>query len=476
MDSPEEVPSPLLTSNSPEDEEGELQRPFTPELDLPDDLDPPSSPPMSPPPGVSADAGVTSEPVPSGSRSSREQNDFALPDNLSDNEDQATGQAQRSGLINDIFGDSDEEEEDESSKLPSTLDDLGDDLPGASSFTDSTAALTAEQAMGIIPEPGITTTGSGVKGDGEGGPKEDPDTDEELEMLNRNDGSGVFVSDFDAMMEKKKQERKRTMARKKKDEFITTADDRIMCMISQMKEAAEEDRRLNTAGQAAVNKLAMLKVVINQLKKQDLHSSFIECGILPVLADWLSPLPDNSLPHLSIRTKVLSTLQSFKQISTDMLKESKLGRVVMGLYKNNKEQFSNREISRKLLYNWARPIFGLDDNYGAMSREEREKEDQIHMLKNRRKRKKVDEEEKPEGEKPGDKNFILRARVPVPSNTDYVNRPRSKIDDDVVVKRHKQKDSKFDKLNQIMQNKKKMANPNSLRSSSVCITGNKMPL
>eukprot|EP00116_Pleurobrachia_bachei_P004130 sb/3464392/ len=470
MDSPEEVPSPLLTSNSPEDEEGELQRPCTPELDLPDDIDPPSSPPMSPPPGVSADAGVTSEPVPSGSRSSREQNDFALPDNLSDNEDQATGQAQRSGLINDIFGDSDEEEEEESSKLPSTLDE--DDLPGAS--TDSTAALTAEEAMGIIPEPG-TTTSTAVKPEGEGGAKEDPDTDEELEMLNRNDGTGVFVSDFDAMMEKKKQERKRTMARKKKDEFITTADDRIMCMISKMKEAAEEDRRLNTAGQAAVNKLAMLKVVINQLKKQDLHSSFIECGILPVLADWLSPLPDNSLPHLSIRREVLSTLRSFKQISTDMLKESKLGTVVMGLYKNNKEQFSNREVARKLIYNWARPIFGLDSDYSAMSREEREKEDQIHMLKNRRKRKKV-EEEQPEGEKPGDKNFILRARVPVPSNTDYVNRPRSKIDEDVVVKRHKQKDTKFDKLNQLMQNKKKMANPNSLRSSSVCITGNKMPL
>ena len=55
----------------------------------------------------------------------------------------------------------------------------------------------------------------------EGAKKRDDDevdTDEELEMLNRNDN--LFVSDFDLMMEKKKAERKRTMSRRKKDVIL----------------------------------------------------------------------------------------------------------------------------------------------------------------------------------------------------------------------------------------------------------------
>ena len=294
-------------------------------------------------------------------------------------------------------------------------------------------------------------------------------------MLNRNDN--LFVSDFDLMMEKKKAERKRSMSRRKKEvtDIINSSDDRIMYMISQMREAADEDRRLNQAGQAAVNKLGLLKLVIKQLNKHDLQNSFIDCGILGVLAEWLSPLPDNSLPHITIRTEILKILQIYPQINTDMLKQSKLGRVVMGLYKNTKERFSNREMARKLIHQWARPIFGLNDDYSAMSREERVDADLRHMVKSRKRRRKTEEDVKPEGDKPGDKNFIMRARVPVPSNTDYVIRPRSKIDNDVV-KRPKKLAPKLEKLNQKLANKKKLTNPNSLRSSSVCLTGNKMPL
>lgn len=61
-------------------------------------------------------------------------------------------------------------------------------------------------------------------------------------MLNKNDN--LFVSDFDIMMEKKKDERKRCMSRRKKEvtDIINSSDDRILYMISQMKEAADEDK------------------------------------------------------------------------------------------------------------------------------------------------------------------------------------------------------------------------------------------
>ena len=44
---------------------------------------------------------------------------------------------------------------------------------------------------------------------------DDIDTDEELEMLQKNDN--VFVSDFDLMMERKKTERSKQMSRRKKE-------------------------------------------------------------------------------------------------------------------------------------------------------------------------------------------------------------------------------------------------------------------
>ena len=166
-------------------------------------------------------------------------------------------------------------------------------------------------------------------------------------MLNRNDvGSNLFVSDFDLMMEKKKAERSRNMSRRKKEvtDLISSADDRIIYMISQMKEAADEDKRLNQAGQAAVNKLGLLKPVMIQLNKHDLQNSFIDCGILPVLAEWLSPLPDNSLPHITIRKELLKVLEIYPQINTDMLKDSKLGRVVMGLYKTQRSGLATEKL------------------------------------------------------------------------------------------------------------------------------------
>lgn len=339
-----------------------------------------------------------------------------------------------SGLITDIFGDSDDEEEEEKKD--------------------------EEQ---VVEEP-----------QKEKDKEDEVDTDEEAEMLNKNDS--LYVNDFDVMMEKKKQARKRSMSRKKKDvtDIINDSDDRILYMITQMKDASEEDKRLNLAGQAAVNKLSMLTDIMKQLNKSDLQTAFIDCGILPVLADWLSLLPDHSLPHLTIRTSFLKLLKDYS-ITTDMLKDSKLGRVVMGLYKNPKELFSNREMARRLIHNWARPIFGLNSDYSALSREERVAADLNHMMTAKKRKRRQSEDKPKEDAKPGDKDFCMRARVPVPSNTDYVIRPRSTIEEDVV-KRPKKGNPRLEKFNTKTAKKKQNVNPTHLRSSTVCLTGSKMPL
>ncbi len=91
---------------------------------------------------------------------------------------------------------------------------------------------------------------------------------------------------------------------------MTLHDDEIMAMIRHMKQSAQEDRKLNLERKPATKKLQMLPTVVAHLKKSDLQTSFIECGILTALADWLQPLPDHSLPHLKIRDGILDILRS----------------------------------------------------------------------------------------------------------------------------------------------------------------------
>ena len=57
----------------------------------------------------------------------------------------------------------------------------------------------------------------------------------------------------------------------------------------------------------------MLPLVNVQLQKIDLREALLDAGILSVITDWLTRLPDGSLPHLQIREKLLKTLVDVSQ-------------------------------------------------------------------------------------------------------------------------------------------------------------------
>ncbi len=71
----------------------------------------------------------------------------------------------------------------------------------------------------------------------------------------------------------------------------------------------QEDRILNESRKPATKKLTMLPQVIAQLQRVDLIEHFLDNGVLTIISTWLSPLPDNSLPSLSIRSALIQVLR-----------------------------------------------------------------------------------------------------------------------------------------------------------------------
>jgi len=236
----------------------------------------------------------------------------------------------------------------------------------------------------------------------------------------------------------------------------------------------------------------MLPDVLRALMKQDLKEAFIDMGVVHAISDWLSPLPDKSMPHLSIRTEMLKILHSLPSVSSETLKISKIGVQVMRMYKNPKETRENKVSAGKLINKWSRPLFGLNDNFKSISREEREQRDLEQMPQS--KRRKFTTEKDKDGEpdqqeerergasRPGDKDFIMRARVPMPSNKDYVVRPQWKVDqsedgDSGFRKANKSKqtkDPRLDKHVKAFADKKKRMKMQ--RAVTISLEGNKMKL
>uniref|UniRef100_A0A4W5NWF0 Interacts with SUPT6H, CTD assembly factor 1 n=1 Tax=Hucho hucho TaxID=62062 RepID=A0A4W5NWF0_9TELE len=311
---------------------------------------------------------------------------------------------------------------------------------------------------------------------------DDSDSDEGVDRGGGQDTS--FMSDFDVMLARKKAQSGKRRRNRDGGTFISDADDVVSAMITKMTEAAEEDRTLNAQKKPALKKLTLLPTVVMHLKKQDLKETFIDSGVMSAIKEWIGPLPDKSLPALKIREDLLKILQELPSVSQETLKHSGIGRAVMFLYKHPKESRPNKDLALKLINEWSRPIFGLTSNYKGMTREERQQRDldqqmpQKRLLSSGGQTPHRDLEKVLTGEekalRPGDPGFCARARVPMPSNKDYVVRPKWNVESESRAAPVKKGMSRVDKQLRRFADIKRMTKTG--HAVKISVQGNRMPL
>ncbi|KAI0978270.1 hypothetical protein GJ496_011520 [Pomphorhynchus laevis] len=261
------------------------------------------------------------------------------------------------------------------------------------------------------------------------------------ETVNNYQDTPPIVYVIDEIMEKRRIERRRR--RKFDPETLSEIDDIACQTVDKMKKYAKEDRCLNENGLPAINKLKYVITVQDNVLKAGALSVMLQNDLLSAIREWLTPLPDKSLPNSKIRTAMIDILEQLNEINVDMLRESRVGRVVMLLAKHPRETRQNQDRLWRLINDWSRSIFDLndcDDNFSKEERQQRDIERLPSMIKKRKllvkgnpSLSKMFSKRHSKGLVPDNSTLSakqvsqMRARVPHPADCDYVYRPTSKL-------------------------------------------------
>jgi transcription factor SPN1 len=160
--------------------------------------------------------------------------------------------------------------------------------------------------------------------------------------------------------------KKSSRPRKKKsptEVLDSFADDEVARLRETMNNAADEDMRANQDKLPALAKLRMLAEVVDTLRKASLAQSIIDNNLLDAVRRFLEPLPDRSLPALSIQRELFASLRKMEWIDSSALKESGLGRIVLFYTKCRRVERDVAKVAKELVESWSRPIVGRSKEY-----------------------------------------------------------------------------------------------------------------
>ncbi|TFY69515.1 hypothetical protein EVG20_g3130 [Dentipellis fragilis] len=167
---------------------------------------------------------------------------------------------------------------------------------------------------------------------------------------------------IDAILKSKKTSRPKK--RKKDDDVLDRfADEEVSRLREAMLSAADDDEKSNKHKLPATAKLKLLPHVMEVLRKTGLSQSIVDNNLLEGVRRWLEPLPDRSLPALNIQREFMETLQKLEYIDTNVLKESRLGRVILFYTRCKRVTPDIARIANGLVSQWSRPIIKRSASY-----------------------------------------------------------------------------------------------------------------
>ena len=91
--------------------------------------------------------------------------------------------------------------------------------------------------------------------------------------------------------------------------------------------------------------------------------SITDNNLLGAVTKWLEPLPDKSLPSLDIQREFFPALRKMDFIDTSVLKESRLGPIVVFYTKCKRVSPDIQRIANDLVSAWSRPIIKRSASY-----------------------------------------------------------------------------------------------------------------
>jgi len=168
---------------------------------------------------------------------------------------------------------------------------------------------------------------------------------------------------IEAILKTKRTSRPKKRKGDDEDVLDRAADEEVSRLREAMLSAAADDEQANRDRLPATSKLRLLPQVMDVLRKTALAQSIIDNNLLEGVRRWLEPLPDKSLPALDIQKEFFPILRKMEFIDTNVLKESKLGRVVIFYTKCKRVTPDIVRLANDLVSAWSRPIIKRSASY-----------------------------------------------------------------------------------------------------------------